>query len=270
MKCCLRSFKHATLYFCPTIMRRSLSVLVLVVAFAGGKAQNVNLNDSIVQANLVVIDGAVGLPMGDLADRFGLHGLAGVGWQFKSKQNLLFGISGHYLFGSDVREDSVFYNLKTDDGNIIGSDGQLYNPALFEQGFDLMVYFGGITNLLAFNPNSGITFIGGIGYLQHNIQIYIDEPLAPQLAGDYKKGYDRLTGGIQFSEYIGYCMFSNKNFVNFRAGIEFTQAFTTGIRGVNFDNQLTETDNRLDMMINLKLSWILPVYQKPARRYYTY
>ena len=270
MKCGLRSFKHATSYFCATAMRRILSVLVLIAFTLAGKAQNVNINDSVVQANLIVIDGAAGLPLGDLADRFGLHGLAGVGLQFKTKQNLLFGISGHYLFGSDVKEDSIFYNLKTDDGNIIGSDGQLYNPALFEQGFDLIVYFGGITNILCINPNSGIAIRGGVGYMQHNIQIYIYESLAPQLTGDYKKGYDRLTGGVQFSEYIGYYLFSNRNFVNFRAGIEFTQAFTTGIRSINFDNQLTETDNRLDMMINLKLSWILPVYQKPARRYYTY
>ena len=232
--------------------------------------QNVNLKDSTVRANLIIVEGMVGVPAGDLSDRFGLHGIVGLGWQYKAKNNLLFGVSGHYLFGNDVKDENLLSNIKNEDDYIIGTDGQLYSPVFFQQGFDIIFDVGAITPLLGVNPNSGLAFNVGVGYLQHNIEIFLDEAIAPQLSGDYKKGYDKLTGGIQFSQFIGYYMFSNKAFVNFRAGFEFRQAITQDIRGFSFDGTTNEDGNRLDMMINFKASWILPVYQKPSRRFYSF
>lgn len=250
-------------------MKRILFFLLQILVSLGSEAQNVSLKDSVVVANCIMVDGGIGLPMGDLADRFGIHGIAGGGWQFKSKQNFLFGTFGHYVFGSDVKEEGLFDNISNELGAIIGSDGELYRPALFQQGFDLMVEAGAITPLFAVNPNSGLAFTAGVGYFQHNIQIFIDETIAPQLAGDYSKGYDRLTGGVQFSQFIGYYLFSNKAFVNFRAGFEFRQAITRELRTFRFDGQDNTGENRLDMMVNFKATWILPVYQKPKRRFYS-
>ena len=251
------------------IQKAALILVFLALAFKSN-GQNVNLKDSSVQANLIIVEGMVGVPAADFSERFGLHGLAGLGWQYKAKNNLVFGVTGHYLFGNTVKDENLVQNIKTETGYIIGTDGQLYNPVFFEQGFDIMAEVGGITSLFSVNPNSGLAFNFGIGYLQHNIEIFLDETIAPQLSGDYKKGYDKLTGGIQFSQFVGYYLFSNKAFVNFRAGFEFRQAITQDIRGFSFDGTPVEEGNRLDMMINFKASWILPIYKKTGRRYYSF
>lgn len=249
-------------------MRRSICATLLLAALPAGLLAQTNVQDSCVQANLILVEAGIGLPQADLADRFGYHGLAGAGWQFKSDKNLLFGLSGHYYFGDRVKEDSLLFNLRDDNGYIIGNDGALFIPSIFEQGFDVMFHFGKITSLLSHNPNSGLTVMGGVGFFEHNIQIYIDEAYVPQLNDTYKKGYDRLTNGIMFSEYIGYSYFSGKHFVNFRAGLEWSQAITKGRRGITFDTLEPQDATRLDMMINLKLTWVLPVYKQTGRSFY--
>jgi hypothetical protein len=229
----------------------------------------VNLNDSIVSAHIVNIDLGIGLPAADMASRFGVHATVGGGYQFKTEQNWLFGFNAAYIYGNTVREDSIIDPLRNSDGYLIGADGLLYNPILWEQGFDLKLQAGKITSLFALNPNSGLTLIGGVGFLQHNIWIYIDEAIVPQLSPEYRKGYDRLTNGFMLNQYIGYYMFSNKYFVNFRAGIEIEEAFTKSRREVNYDTQLRDDATRTDVLITLKLSWNLPIFEKPQRKFYS-
>ena len=156
-----------------------------------------------------------------------------------------------------------------DRGYIVGTDGLQYDPILWESGFTASVQVGKITNLLSINPNSGVTFMGGIGFLQHNIWIYIDETAVPQLSEEYKKGYDRLTNGLAFNQYIGYYLFSNKYFVNFRAGIEITEGITQNRRSINYDTQMKDDATRIDMMVNFKLSWNLPIFEQPTRKFYS-
>ncbi len=230
----------------------------------------VNLKDSCVSANIVTIDLGVGIPGADLADRFGPHALVGGGYQYKTNQNWIYSIGGYFIYGSAVREDSVFNNLENKDGFIVGTDGLQYIPILWESGFTAGIQVGKITNLLSVNPNSGITFLGGIGFLQHNIWIYIDEVAVPQLSNEYKKGYDRLSNGLMLSQYVGYYLFGNKYFVNFRAGVEVCEAFTKNRRSINFDTQQTDDAARLDMLFNLKLSWNLPIFKQPTRKFYTH
>jgi hypothetical protein len=251
-------------------MKQLILAVLLVSGMAYSHAQTTNVKDSVVNANLIMVEGAIGFPGADLADRFGFHGMAGAGWQAKTDNNWLIGFSGHYLFGNVIHEDSMLINIKNEDGYVIGNDGGLYNPVLFEQGFDLQFQVGKITDLWQTNPNSGLTIMGGVGFFQHNIQIYIDEAYVPQLNDVYKKGYDRLSNGIIFSEFVGYTIFGSRQFVNFRTGLEFSQAFTKGRRGVTFDTLDPQEETRLDLMINLKVAWILPIYEKPERRYYTY
>lgn len=229
----------------------------------------INLKDSCVSANIITIDLGVGLPAADLADRFGPHAIVGGGYQYKTDKNWLYSIGGYFIYGSAVREDTILNNLKNAEGYIVGTDGLQYDPILWESGFNAGVQVGKITNLFSVNPNSGLTFMGGIGFLQHNIWIYIDETAVPQLAEEYKKGYDRLTNGIVFSQYVGYYLFSNKYFVNFRAGIEVAEGITKNRRSINYDTQITDDATRLDMMVNLKLSWNLPIFEKPTRKFYS-
>lgn len=251
-------------------MLRSCFIFLLLLGSSGLLRAQVNLRDSCVGAHIVNIDLGIGLPAGDLADRFGPHATVGGGYQHKWKNNFLFGVNGSFIYGSNVKEDSIINNLENEDGFIVGSDGLQYSPILWESGFDAKLQAGVITKWLSINPNSGITFLGGVGFLQHNIWIYIDETAVPQLASDYKKGYDRLSNGWMLNQYIGYYLFSNKYFVNFRGGLEVQEAFTQNRRTVNYDTGLPDDTKRFDMMMTLKLSWNLPMFEAPRRKYYTY
>ena len=239
------------------------------ICFLNSLSAQINLGDSSVSAKIINIDLGVGLPLADLADRFGPHATVGGGFQFKTDKNWLYGINGTFIYGSVVKEDTIFNNLKNEAGYIIGIDGLQYDPILWESGFDIKFQAGKITNILSVNPNSGVTILGGIGFLQHNIWIYIDEAAVPQLTKEYKKGYDRMSNGIMFNQYIGYYLFSNKYFVNFRAGIEVQEAITKNRRSINYDTQLVDDATRFDMMVNFKISWNLPLFEKPKRKFYS-
>ncbi|MFN0274940.1 MAG: hypothetical protein ACKVPJ_04290, partial [Chitinophagales bacterium] len=142
-----------------------------------------------------------------------------------------------------------------------------FSPVLYEQGFDIHFEIGKITNLFSINPNSGVAVLAGGGYLQHNILIFVDELYVPQLNNEYKKGYDRFSNGFSLSQYLGYYFFSNKHFVNFRAGFEVTEAFTKN-RRYNFDTQSIDDENYFDMFITFKATWNLPIFREKPRNFY--
>ncbi|HMX04130.1 MAG TPA: hypothetical protein PK511_07965 [Chitinophagales bacterium] len=244
----------------------AICIGLLICSILNGQ---VNLKDSCVKANIIQVDLGVGMPAFDMAERFGVHALVGGGYQYKSNHNWLFGVNGNFIYGSIVHEDSLMSNLRNEAGYVIGSDGLGYNPILWESGFTAKWETGKITNIWSINPNSGLTFIGGIGLMQHKIWIYIDETVVPQLDETNRKGYDRLSNGLMLSQFAGYYLFSNKYFVNFRGGIEVVEAFTQNRRIVNYDTQMTDDEMRFDMLINLKFSWNLPIYNQPKTRYYT-
>ena len=248
-------------------MRHSVFLVFLLISVNHLSGQ-VSLKDSIVKASIVNIDLGAGIPAAHLSERFGPHIIVGGGYQYKFENNVLFGASAHYFFGNTVNEEGLLQNILTESGYVIGNDGFLYTPVTGEQGFDAALQIGHITKLFAVNPNSGVTWLAGVGMLEHAISFYIDEAYVPQLSNTYQKGYDRLSNGFMLNQYIGYYVFSNKNFVNFRAGFEFQEAFTKNRRGVDFDTQAMDTDTNFDLMITLKLGWNLCIFEKPKRRFY--
>lgn len=54
--------------------------------------------------------------------------------------------------------------------------------------------------------------MGGGGFLQHKIRIENRENVAPQILGDYAKGYDYLRNGPAGYLYVGYVFHANKNY----------------------------------------------------------
>lgn len=83
---------------------------------------------------------------------------------------------------------------RTPEGDIIGNDRLLASVVLRKRGY----YFGGLVGkLFTFNEKrSGIRLTLGAGLLRHWIRIQDDNSSVPELTGDYKKGYDRLTGSL--------------------------------------------------------------------------
>ncbi len=208
------------------------------------------------------------LPGGDLADRFGSSFSLGSGLEYLSASNWIAGINGQYFFGSEVEAD-VLAPLRTPEGFIYGNDKSVADIQLRQRGFYIGALVGKLLPLSPANPRSGLRLTLGGGLLQHRIRIQ-EDPLSvvPQLTGDYRQGYDRLSDGFSLQQFIGYQLLSPDGLLNFYAGIELTQAFTRNRRPFNFDTREAETGRRTDLLFGLRLGWILPFYLRKANEIY--
>ena len=115
---------------------------------------------------------------------------------------------------------------------------------------------------------SGFTIMLGAGYLQHKIQIEDRNTAVPQFQGEYRKGYDRLSSGLAFSQFIGYTHLSLNRRINFYIGIEATQAFTEGRRSIHFNTKADGTGSRTDILFGPKVGWVLTIYKEPSEGFY--
>lgn len=208
------------------------------------------------------------LPGGDLADRFGHSFSLGSGLEYLTASNWIAGLQGQYFFGSQVQMD-VLSGLRTPEGFIYGNDKSVADIQLRQRGFYVGAVVGKLLSLSADNPRAGLRLTLSGGLLQHRIRIQ-DDPISgvPQLSGDYKRGYDRLSNGLSLQQFIGYQLLSPDGLVNFYAGIELTQAFTENRRPFNFDTRQAESDRRTDLLFGIRLGWILPFYLRKANEIY--
>ena len=64
-------------------------------------------------------------------------------------------------------------------------------------------------------------------------------------------------------------MFLARNrLVNWFAGFEIQEGFTTGLRGYQYDLMGPDNKKRHDILIGFKLGWMLPLYQKAPKEFY--
>ncbi|MEX2596987.1 MAG: hypothetical protein WEC59_08655 [Salibacteraceae bacterium] len=222
--------------------------------------------------NFFAISAELGLqvPFGDMADRFGAGGIAGGSIMYKSKENWTFEGNFGFLFGQNINEDTILKPLITEQNFIIGRDGNPADVLLYQRGFVATVRVGKIFPVIGPNPNSGIHLALGAGVMQHKIQIQDAFENIPQIAGEYKKGYDRLTNGFTLSQSIGYQHFSDYRFFNFYIGAEFYEGFTQNRRSLNFDTGLRDDRQRLDVVGSLVIRWYFPIYKRKPKEFYFY
>lgn len=207
------------------------------------------------------------LPQKDLAKRFGANFNTGASFTWKTKRNFLFGFDGSYFFGSNVKED-VVASMRNEDGFIVDNEGYPADLRLTERGWNLYLNAGKLFSKLGHNPNSGLFFTIGAGYMQHKVKLYDANQKIAAIKGDLRKGYDRLSGGFALSQFIGYKYLSNNRLTNFYAGIEFYEGFTQSYRGFNYDTGLNDTQKRLDVLVGARFGWILPLYKRTKDFYY--
>lgn len=210
------------------------------------------------------------LPAGTLQERFGPNFIAGGGldWQWGAK-NWVLGLDAQYLFGNEVKEDPLA-GLRTKEGYIIGNDREVADIPLRERGF-----YVGLTAGRVFPVNSvqstraGWRFNLGLGFLQHKIRIQDDPQRSVLNLNDtYKKGYDRLSNGLAFQQFFGYQALSKDRRSNFLAGLELLQGFTRSRRSFDFATQTRDQQKRVDLLIGIRLGWILPFYIEKAEDIY--
>jgi hypothetical protein len=251
--------------FKKTIMKASkLRFLILAGVFAllagNIRAQYANVKDSMVFAPMVMPTGGVHFPLGDAKDyKFTYH----VGGQFliKTRKNWLYGFSGEFMVGENAGNGLA--DLVKNIYPVYGKDGTLPGASVGMRGFNFMAQGGKIVALgKKPNKNSGLMFLFGAGFIEHQIQIDFRGDLAPQVIDDYKKGYDHLSYGFAMSQFIGYMYMGNNRSLNFFGGVEFIEGFTRNRRLYNYSTGTYDLRDKYDIFIGLKVGYVFPFYRK--------
>ena len=86
----------------------------------------------------------------------------------------------------------------------------------------------------------------------------------------YRKGYDRLTAGVNFHQFVGYAFMANSGFYNFYGGFYAQEGITKNLRTINFDEPdiPVSTKTRLDIQVGFRLGWMIPFYKRKPKDFY--
>lgn len=246
-------------------------ILCLTIVFVPRSEAQINVQDSAIATSMLYAGLGMQFPGGDMADRYGVSFSAGPGFMYKTRSNWLLGAEANFFFGDDVKiADTLFKLITNSNGIIIDGNGEPSIIGITQRGFSAWAKVGKLFPWLGPNPNSGFFITAGFGYLQHNIYISNLDNSAPQLAGDYRKGYDRLTGGPAINLKLGYMMLSNHRMLNFMVGFELNQGWTRSLRDYDFDLMKKDDKSRSDLLTGFKIGWIIPLYGRAPKEYYFY
>ena len=247
-------------------------ILLIILSFVClNTSAQVNLKDSSLFAPILLVHYSYDFPGGNLKDMYGNNSNLGGDFLIKLKSNWLFGITGSFLFGEKVKnQDVILKNISTSTGFVIDGNGAYAEIYMYERGYFLSATVGKIFSIKKINPNSGIVLMGGAGFMEHHIRIENPSKVAPQVNGDYKKGYDKLRNGFAMSEYIGYWNMSNNRLFNFHIGFESIQAWTKSRRDFDFSLMGKDNQNYLDVFYCIKIGWMIPFYKRSPDKYYYY
>lgn len=248
-------------------LKISLGLLFLVLFSNNLKAQK-NIKDRSENLPLISFNYGFYAPGGDLVKRFGNNSSIGAAFHYKTRSNFLIGAEGNFLFGRQVKENLILDGIASDSGEVFDKDSQVATILFFERGYTLTANVGKIFPVFGPNPNCGILFKLGTGFMQHKIRIEHQNNRIPQLDGDYYKGYDRLTNGIVFTQFLGYFYMSNSKLANFYAGFESMEAMTKNRREFNFDTKMKDDAKRLDLLYGLKVGISISIYKRSGDQYY--
>lgn len=221
--------------------------------------------------HMIMAQYALQIPGGDVAGRFGANSVIGGGYLYKTSSNWLVGAEGGFIFGNTVKDkEHILDNIETSDDNIVDMEGIYATYHFYERGFSLLGKAGKVISFGKPNPNSGIVLGVGGGYLQHKILIDHRDKTAPQITGDYLKGYDELKRGPAIHAFAGYLFMSNDKLINFYSAFEVTAAFTQYVHPYSFSKMEYNTGNFTDVFMSVKIGWLIPVYKRAPKEFYYY
>ncbi len=245
-------------------------ILTMSSHFNGVSAQQ-NVKDSTISMHLITAHFAYQFPSGDMASRFGHSAMVGPAYFYKSSENWLLGAEVGFFFGDKVKDkNNILSNIETEDGNIVDVDGIYATYHFYERGYSFLAKAGKIFPFRKPNPNSGIMLGAGAGLIQHKIFIDHRDRTAPQITGDYLKGYDELKRGPALNVFAGYLCTGNSKVVNFYANIDLTVGFTKDVRPYSFAKRQYNDGKYTDYIVSLKLGWLIPVYKRAPKDFYYY
>jgi len=253
--------------------KKRIVFFTLFICTISGYFAQVSVKDSCVFAPMVSASYAVQAPGADMAKRFGVNSAVGLHLFIKTKKNWLWGVTGDFMFGNQVRENHILDSITTSDGFFISNNGKLVDKQLSERGFTVFLKFGKVFSVLSPNPNSGIMAMAGVGFMEHHIRIDLvdgNSVIVPQMTDQLKKGYDRLSNGIAFTQFLGYLYLSNNRITNFFAGFELTEGITQNRRTIDYDQMKHDNSVQNDLLYSFRVGWILPLYKRLPKQFYEY
>lgn len=205
---------------------------------------------------------------GTMAKRWGFTNTVGANVDFKFKNGLTFGVDGGFMFGNTFKEYEIFDNVVNSYGTITSQGGTTAIVLFLMRGMNVNGTLGYVFNRLGHNANSGLWINAGAGFLSHKIRVETQEDQVVNLEGDYLKGYDHLTMGINTKQFVGYLFQNDERFLNFYVGVEFIQGFTRNVRNYNFHTKGPENELQLDMINSVKFGWMIPIYKRKVQNFY--
>lgn len=254
---------------------RSIAIIAVFFCFAGFSQRNVK--DSIIGTPWVGVHYGANWTAGDLDERYSFFNHIGIMAGYKTNRNWYFGLDGNFLFGNQLNADDpsdefygIFDHLTDSQGNITDENGDVGMIYLYARGINVNLSAGKVIPVLSPNRNSGIFVHAGAGYLLHRLRVETQEQVIPQLELDYRKGYDRLTIGPNFHQFVGYAFMANGGFFNFYGGFYAQQGLTRNQRTIFFDrpDEPVSKATRLDMQYGFRLGWFIPFYKRQPKEFY--
>ena len=253
-----------------SFLHSKLTLIVLIVTFPCVLLSQRDVTTEMINTPYIGIHYGGNLPGGDFAERFGYTNHLGGIFGYKTNMNWIFGIDGNFMFSNSVREEQLLSNVMDSQGTITNTSGEPAIVVPMLRGFNVNGVFGYIFPNTGHNPNSGVMFMLGGGYLWHKIRIESQDDEVPQIENEYLEGYDRLTIGFNTSQFFGYNYMANKGIFNFYFGAYFQQGFTYNQRTMFWDRPDYEvpTNRRTEYQYGLRIGWMIPVYKREAKEFY--
>lgn len=269
-------------------MRKTLLTIVLILtSFVGFGQTPRNIANEAIPVTMFQVTYAAQFPAFDTRNDYGFTNTIGGSVIHKTKSNWLFTGNGNFIFGNQLkgsRIDLLGEGITTIYGEVIGAGGLPSSLAFFQRGLHFQAEIGKLFPLEP-NPNSGIFVQIGAGYLWNRTrieyQIEAQNPPYP-LLNDYQYGYDRMRGGFSLHAEAGYLVLSNTRVYNLSVSLEATYARTKHLRDYDFRvfydengephiNGYNDKNQRFnDFYYGIRLSWMIPVYQRQPDEYYYY
>lgn len=182
------------------------------------------------------------------------------GISFKTSSNWIIEAELDMLLGQKLNENETPYLVYSELGLPINTEGNIEEVTPRFQGYQIHFNFLKLIKRTSYNYNTGWVAGFGLGYMRHRIKFDYPGTSVPQLEDPYVKGYDRLTYGPMFSQYLGYRLYSNKNLFNYSIGFEVVEGLTQNRRSWNYDLMGPDNRQRLDLYYGLKFTFIIPAY----------
>ena len=210
------------------------------------------------------------IPIGSLANTFSNNSAIGASYFLERSNDIIFGIEGSYMFAADIKDSTIFNNISTSTGAIIGADGHYANVNVMQRGFDSHLFAGYVFHFSESNL-SGIYISQGFGYLQHQIFIDTKNQNVPQLDEEMKKGYDRLSNGFSTRFSVDYKYYHKKGRFQISSGFNYTMAYTKNQRAYDFaNNEYYSSKRTWDQLLGFKLEIIIPIHRKYEEEFHYY